>query len=95
MNMTAALRLQARPDRIFVSVDESSGKSTISFQPPECGGPVQLDDDKTGTAAMSQARSIAERYPGSTVHGPHFHAARPAGSRWKRRRPAGKTEDGE
>jgi hypothetical protein len=94
MTMTAAMRLQARPDRIFVSVDESTGKSTISFQPPECGAPVQHEDDKTGVIAMTEARSISERYPGSTVHGPHFHAARPPGNRWKRRRPA-KAEEGE
>jgi hypothetical protein len=86
--MAAALRLSGRPERIFVSVDESTGKSTISFQPPTVGAPVQHEDDKTGTTAMQEARSISEKYPGCTVHGPHFHTARPPGSRWKRRRPA-------
>jgi hypothetical protein len=84
----AASRLRGRPERVFVSVDESTGKSTISFHPADVGAPVQHDDDKTGETAMQQARSISEQYPGCTVHGPHFHAARPVG-RWKvRRRPA-------
>ena len=93
MSTTAAARLRGRPERIFVSVDESTGKSTISFQPPDVGTPVQHEDDKTGDIAMQEARSIVERYPGCTVHGPHFHAARPAGARFKRRRP--KSEAGE
>jgi hypothetical protein len=96
MTMAAALRLMGRPDKIFVSVDESTGKSTISFQPPDVGSPVQHEDDKTGSTAMREARSISEKYPGCTVHGPHFHAARPPGGRWKRRRPAeAKSEDSE
>jgi hypothetical protein len=86
--MTAAPRLKGHPERVFVSVDESTGKSTISFQPADVGAPVQVDDDKTGSLAMQQARSISEKYPGCTVHGPHFHTARPPGGRWKRRRPA-------
>ena len=93
--MAAALRLQGRPEKIFVSVDESTGKSTISFQPAEVGSPVQVEDDKTGSSAMSQARSISEKYPGCTVHGPHFHAARPPGGRWKRRRTEPKQESDE
>ena len=84
----ASTRLQGRPERIFVSVDESTGKSTISFQPSEVSAPLQREDDKTGSAAMQEARSISEKFPGCTVHGPHFHAARPAGSKWRRRRPA-------
>lgn len=83
----AALRFKGSPERVFVSVDESTGKSTISFQPADVAAPVQHDDDATGSIAMSEARSISEQYPGCTVHGPHFHAARPPGSRWKRRRP--------
>jgi hypothetical protein len=85
--MNVATRLRGRPERVFVSVDESTGKSTVSFHPADVGSPVQHDDDKKGETAMQEARSIAERYPGCTVHGPHFHAARPVG-RWKvRRRP--------
>jgi hypothetical protein len=83
--MNAATRLRGRPERIFVSVDESTGKSTVSFQPPDVGSPLQHDDDKKGETAMQEARSIADKYPGCTIHGPHFHAARPVG-RWKTRR---------
>jgi hypothetical protein len=78
---------------VFVSVDESTGKSTISFQPADVGSPVQLEGDKTGVIAMQEARSICEKYPGCTLHGPHFHAARPAGRMRMRRRPAA-TESG-
>jgi len=87
----AASRLRGRPERVFVSVDESTGKSTISFHPPDVGPPIQNEDDKTGQTALKEARSISERYPGCTVHGPHFHAARPPGSRWKRRRAKSET----
>lgn len=84
----AASRLRGRPEKIFVSVDESTGKATVSFQPTDVGSPIQLEDDKKGEAAMKEAKSIADKYPGCTIHGPHFHAARPVG-RWKaRRRPA-------
>jgi hypothetical protein len=88
----AATRLRGRPEKIFVSVDESTGKSTVSFQPADVGSPSQHDDDKKGEAAMTEAKSIADKYPGCTIHGPHFHAARPPG-RWKaRRRPAASGE---
>lgn len=83
-----ALRLRGRPDRIFVSVDESTGKSIISFQPPDVGDPISYEDDKTGVRAMKDAAALAAKYPGSTVHGPHFHAARPAKARIRPRKPA-------
>jgi hypothetical protein len=86
--VTTARSLRGRPERVFVSVDESTGKSTISFHPADVGAPVQHENDKTGQAAMLEARSISERYPGCTVHGPHFHAARPAGRVKFRRKPA-------
>ncbi len=85
MNSSEPVRLRGRPERIFVSVDESTGRSTISFQPPDVGSPIQHDDDKTGVRAMRDAKSLVEKYPGCTIHGPHFHAARPVG-RWKVRR---------
>ena len=68
-------RLTSRPDRIFISVDTSTGKSTISFQPPDAGPPFQRDDDKDGALALRDAKAIVTKYPGVTVHGPHFHAA--------------------
>lgn len=64
-----------RPDRIFVSVDESTGRSTISFAPAEAGAPIVHEEDGKGALAMSQANAISVAYPGSTIHGPHFHAA--------------------
>jgi hypothetical protein len=82
------LRLKGRPERIFVSVDESTGRSTISFQPADAGDVIQYDDDKSGKLAMRDAQSISGRYPGSTVHGPHFHAARPPRARIRPRKPA-------
>jgi hypothetical protein len=78
-----------RPDRIFVSVDETSGRSTVSFAPPDAGDPILFEDDKTGVLAMKGAKTIAERYPGSTIHGPHFHTARPPGARKPKRRAMG------
>jgi len=89
----APTRLRGRPDRVFVSVDESTGRSTISFHPADVGSPVQLEDDRTGTTAMREARAISEKFPGCTVHGPHFHAARPAGRmKMRRRAPAADPE---
>jgi hypothetical protein len=79
--------LRGRPEKIFVSVDESTGRSTLSFQPNDVGGPMQHDDDHKGTRAMADAKAIVDKYPGCTVHGPHFHAARPAGKSRPRRRP--------
>jgi hypothetical protein len=83
-------RLRGRPERVFVSVDESTGRSTISFHPSDVGDPVMREDDKTGQLAMVEARSISEKYPGCVISGPHFHAARPPGRmRMKRRPPQG------
>jgi hypothetical protein len=76
-----------RPDRIFVSVDQSTGRSTISFAPPDAGGPISHEGDSTGALAMRDAKAIAEAYPGSSVHGPHFHAARPPGRKRPSRKP--------
>jgi hypothetical protein len=87
MTMTQeAPRLRGRPDRIFVSVDESTGRSTISFAPPEAGDPIVHEDDKSGARAMKDAQALSSRYPGTTIHGPHFHAARPPRARVRSRR---------
>ena len=79
-------RLRGRPDRIFVSVDESTGRSTISFAPTEAGDPILHEDDKSGARAMKDAQAVATRYPGATIHGPHFHAARPPRARVRSRK---------
>ena len=79
--------LRGRPERVFVSVDESTGRSTMSFQPADVGSPVLFEQDHKGEKAMTDAKSISEKYPGCTVHGPHFHAARPPGRMKPRRKP--------
>ena len=78
-DVAARTRLHGRAERIFVSVDESTRRSTISFQPAGIGDPILLEDDVSGAAAMREAKAISQDNPGSTVHGPHFHGARPPG----------------
>lgn len=78
-------RLRGNPDRIFISVDESTGTSTMSFFPAEVASPYQREGDKDGALALKDAKSIVAKYPSCTVHGPHFHAARPAKARIRRR----------
>jgi len=80
-------RLNSRPERIFVSVDQSTGRSTISFQPATAGAPIQHEGDSTGALAMRDAKAISETYKGSSIHGPHFHAARPPGKKRPGRKP--------
>ena len=79
------LRLRGNPERIFISVDESTGKSTVSFFPAEVGSPFQHDGDKDGQRALKDAKAVVAKYPSCTIHGPHFHAARPAKARIRRR----------
>jgi hypothetical protein len=79
-------RVFGRPERIFVSVDASTGRSTISFAPPDAGSPFQREGDADGARAMRDAQAILAKYPGATIHGPHFHAA-PTGRARPRRRP--------
>jgi hypothetical protein len=86
MTMTDQPRVIGRPDRIFVSVDTSTKKSTISFAPPDVGAPFQRDNDADGALAMRDANAILTRYPGATIHGPHFHTA-PTSRLRQRRRP--------
>jgi hypothetical protein len=85
-------RLHGRAERIFVSVDESTGRSTISFQPTGVGEPIQHEDDRTGALAMREAKAISGDHPGSTIHGPHFHGARPPGKKRVMRRPSNNGE---
>ncbi len=73
------IRLKARPERIFISVDESTSRSTISFAPADAGSPICHGEDRTGALAVRDAKLIAQTYPGCTIHGPHFHAARRPG----------------
>jgi hypothetical protein len=80
-------RMKGRPDRIFISVDESTKRSVISFQPPDAGDAIAYEDDEGGSRAMKTAKGICDKYPGATIHGPHFHAARPANARVRRKAP--------
>jgi hypothetical protein len=80
--------LTGPPDRVFVSVDARTGRSTISFFPAEVGAPYQFDTDPNGATAMAEAKVIAAKYPGCTVDGPHFHTSKEGGARRPRRRPA-------
>lgn len=89
------IRLRMRPDRIFVSVDQSTGRSTISFAPPDAGTPILHEGDSTGALAMRDAKAISESYPGSSIHGPHFHAARPPGRKRAFRKPHTNESGGE
>ena len=91
--VSGTIRLNARPDRIFVSVDQSTGRSTISFAPPTAGNPILHEGDSTGALAMRDAKAIAESYPGSSIHGPHFHAARPPGRKRIVRKPSNESGD--
>lgn len=79
-------KVRTRPDKVFISIDESTGRSTLSFQPTDSGEPFQYDDDKAGKRALEGAQAITARYPGCTISGPHFHAARPAKVRLRPRR---------
>ena len=77
--------LRGNPDRIFISVDESTGVSTVSFFPVDTGSPYQVTDDKDGQLALKDAKAIIAKHPRATIHGPHFHAARPAKARIRKR----------
>ncbi len=78
--------LRGSPERIFVSVDQSTGRSTVSFAPPTVGDPIPLDGDPTGTEAVASAKAIVAAYPGCTIVGPHFHSSALGRARPRRRR---------
>jgi hypothetical protein len=78
-------RLRGSPGGVFVSVDQTSGRSAISFLPAEVGDPILNEDDRTGAAAMALARDIVAAHPGCVIHGPHFHAGVAARKRMVRR----------
>jgi hypothetical protein len=88
MNMMddPAIRFAGRPERVFVSVDERTGRSTMSFAPVGVGTPVVREADARGEGAMLTAQAIAVMYAGCVIVGPHFHTSRPPGSKSLRRR---------
>jgi hypothetical protein len=83
-----APKVLGRPERIFISVDESTTKSTLSFQPADAGEPFQYDDDSDGKRALADATTILAKFPGCVISGPHFHAARPPKARLRPRKSA-------
>ena len=82
---TTTPRLRGTPIRIFVSVDKSTGRSTLSFAPPEVGDPMQRDDDNAGAAALAAARAIVVAYPGCAIVGPHYHESAKGRPKHRRR----------
>jgi hypothetical protein len=83
---TPTPRLRGRPERIFISVDESTGRSTLSFAPADVGDALPRDDDRAGAGALATARAIVATYPGCEIVGPHFHASARGRPRPRRRR---------
>jgi len=88
MVATKPARMRGKPEKIFISVDESTGRSTVSFSPAGVAEPFSHDADHKGVKALADAKKIVSQHPGCTIHGPHFHAARPAKARVRPRRPA-------
>jgi len=78
--------LRGRPEKIFISVDESTQRSTLSFHPADAGDPLQYEEDARGERALADATALSAKYAGCTVSGPHFHAARPAKARIRPRK---------
>jgi hypothetical protein len=83
--------MSSRPDKIFISVDESTRRSTISFAPANAGTPILHEDDVKGELALRDAKEISAQYGNCPIHGPHFHAARPPGRKRMGRKPAADT----
>jgi hypothetical protein len=80
------IQLTGVPERIFVSVDESTGRSTLSFAPVGVGTPIAREEDPKGELALEDARAVIAMHPGCTIVGPHFHASamgRPKPKRWR------------
>jgi hypothetical protein len=82
----AAIRFAGRPERVFISIDERTGRSTLSFAPAGVGTPVIYEADERGQQATLAARAIVAKYAGCVIVGPHFHTSRPPGSPAARRR---------
>ena len=85
MTVDDLAKLTGAPTRIFISVDERTGRSTLSFAPREVGVPIVRESDARGEQALDAARAIAASYTGCAIDGPHFHASRPGGRTRPRR----------
>jgi hypothetical protein len=64
--------LASAPERVFISVDSSTGRSTLSYAPASAGTPVTRDDDPKGEHALGVANAIVGAYPNCAITGPHF-----------------------
>lgn len=64
--------LALAPERVFVSVDSSTGRSALSFAPANVGTPLTFDGDPQGEVAMRTAQAIVGKYPACAIAGPHF-----------------------
>jgi hypothetical protein len=64
--------LASSPEKVFISVDASTGKSTLSFAPAGAGEPMTLEADPRGEVALRTAHAIVATYPGCAITGPHF-----------------------
>ena len=71
-NPTTLPTLATVPERIFISVDASTGRSTISYAPPDAGAPITLEDDPKGESALLTAQAIVARHSSCVITGPHF-----------------------
>lgn len=51
--------LASAPERVFISVDSSTGRSTLSYAPATAGTPITRDDDPKGEHALGVANASA------------------------------------
>jgi hypothetical protein len=65
-------QLASAPERLFISVDSSTGRSTLSYAPASAGTPMTREDDPEGVHALQVANAIVASYPGCAITGPHF-----------------------
>ncbi|HUQ05002.1 MAG TPA: hypothetical protein VM261_21010 [Kofleriaceae bacterium] len=65
-------KLATAPERLFISVDASTGRSTLSYQPATAAPPLTREDDPEGLQALEVAQAIVATYPGCAITGPHF-----------------------
>jgi hypothetical protein len=69
---TSLPSLAVAPERIFLSVDSSTGRATISFAPADVGAPITVENDPQGESVLRTAQAIVARYPSCVITGPHF-----------------------
>ena len=50
--------LASSPEKVFISVDSSTGRSTLSFAPAGAGEPLTIEGDPRGEGALRTAEAI-------------------------------------